>query len=303
MKNISKYAKKVFTLSLVGMLTVGVFSSNASANLKVNQKDLKGLKALLLQNDNSKIAEKLLDKNGKQAATGKYANTTPDGKVQWNVEKEYKLSFTDGKGISQNTTLDGKKVSFPMEFSALGQKYAEFANVDFSKFNKDMIPIIVENTKHKMKMLITDTEIEKDDILIALGYKQKVILADLYEEVRNMIGVAIDKNDKKIMGLLSRVWGMTNKSDLKVNGIGVGNTFNEMYAKFGTPGIIKIVKMEKSVYTIVGYYYLDKNANLWAAFFANNDKIFINKKFINTKPNVITEASIFCYTNNNIVKN
>ena len=38
--------------------------------LKVNQKDLKGIKTLLLQNDNSKITESLLDKNGKQSATG-----------------------------------------------------------------------------------------------------------------------------------------------------------------------------------------------------------------------------------------
>ena len=85
-----------------------------------------------------------------------------------------------------------------MEFPVLGQKYAEFANVDFSKLNKDMIPIIVENTKNKTKMLIVDTELEKDDISKDMGYKQKVILADLYEEVRNMIGVAIDTNDKKI---------------------------------------------------------------------------------------------------------
>ena len=171
MKNISKFTKKIFALSLVGILTVGVFTANASANLKVNHKDREGLKALILQSGNSKITEKLLDKNGKQSATGRYANTTPDGKVKWNVEKEYKLSFTDAEGISKNITLDGKKVSFPMEFSVLGQKYAEFANVDFSKFKQDMIPIIVENTKNKMKMLITDTEIEKDDILIAMEYK------------------------------------------------------------------------------------------------------------------------------------
>ena len=294
MKNISKYAKKIFALSLVGMLTVGVFTANANANLKVNHKDREGLKALLLQNGNSKIAEKLLDKNGKQSATGRYANKTPDGKVKWNVENEYKISFTDADGISKNITLDGKKVSFPMEFSVLGQKYAEFANVDFSKLNKDMIPIIVENTKNKTKMLIVDTELE---ISKDMGYKEKVIFADIYEEVRNMIGVAIDTDDKKIMGLLSRAWGMTNKSDLKVNGIGLGNTFNEMYARFGTPGIIKIVKMRNSVYTMVGYYYLDKNANLWVVFFSNNDKISINKKYVKTKPNVITEVIITCNTN------
>ena len=296
MKNISKYAKKIFALSLVGILTVGVFTANANANLKVNQKDLKGLKTLLLQNYNSKIAEKLIDKNGKQSATGRYANTTPDGKVQWNVEKEYKLSFTDADGISKNITLDGKKVSFPMEFPVLGQKYAEFANVDFSKFKQDMIPIIVENTKNKMKMTIIDSVDKEDTTLIDMGYKQKSLMVDFYEEGKNMIGVTIDTNDKKIMGFFSGGAGIS-KRELKVNGIGVGNTFNEMYAKFGTPVRVQKIKMEKSVYTIVTYVYVDEKGNMWDAYFANKDKIYINKKYVKTKPNVITEVIITCNTN------
>ena len=297
MKNISKYAKKIFALSLVAMLTVGVFTANANANLKVNHKDREGLKALLLQNDNSKIAEKLIDKNGKQSATGRYANATPDGKVQWNVEKEYKLSFTDAEGISKNITLDGKKVSFPMEFSVLGQKYAEFANVDFSKFKQDMIPIIVENTKNKMKMTIIDSVDKEDTTLIDMGYKQKSLMVDFYEEGKNMIGVTIDTNDKKIMGFVSGGAGIS-KRELKVNGIGVGNTFNEMYAKFGTPVRVQKIKMEKSVYTIVTYVYVDEKGNMWDAYFANKDKIYINKKYVKTKPNVITEVFITCNTNN-----
>ena len=295
MKNISKFTKKIFALSLVGILTVGVFTANASANLKVNHKDREGLKALILQSGNSKIAEKLLDKNGKQSATGRYANTTPDGKVKWNVENEYKISFTDADGISKNITLDGKKVSFPMKFSVLGQKYAEFANVDFSKFNKEMIPIIVENTKNKMKMTIIDSVDKEDTTLIDMGYKQKSLMVDFYEEGKNMIGVTIDTNDKKIMGFFSGGAGIS-KRELKVNGIGVGNTFNEMYAKFGTPVRVQIVKTE-NVHTIIAYVYLDEKGNKWEAYFANDDKIYINKRYVKTKPNVITEAGVFCYTN------
>jgi len=296
MKNISKFTKKIFALSLVGILTVGVFTANASANLKVNHKDREGLKALILQSGNSKIAEKLLDKNGKQSATGRYANTTPDGKVKWNVENEYKISFTDAEGISKNITLDGKKVSFPMKFSVLGQKYAEFADVDFSKLNKDMIPIIVENTKNNMKMTIIDSVDKEDNTLIDMGYKQKSLMVDFYEEGKNMIGVTIDTNDKKIMGFFSGGAGIS-KRELKVNGIGVGNTFNEMYAKFGSPVEVQIVKMEKSVYTIIAYVYLDEKGNMWDAYFANKDKIYINKKYVKTKPNVITEVLITCNTN------
>ena len=278
------------------MLTLGVFSANANANLKVNQKNVEGVKALILQSENLKIAEKLLDKNGKQSATGRYANTTPDGKVKWNVENEYKLSFTDAEGISKNITLDGKKVSFPMKFSVLGQKYAEFADVDFSKLNKDMIPIIVENTKNNMKMTIIDSVDKEDNTLIDIGYKQKSLMVDFYEEGKNMIGVTIDTNDKKIMGFFSGGAGIS-KRELKVNGIGVGNTFNEMYAKFGTPVRVQKIKMEKSVYTIVTYVYVDEKGNMWDAYFANKDKIYINKKYVKTKPNVITEVLITCNTN------
>jgi len=295
MKNIAKLNKKIFALSLVGILTVGVFTANASANLKVNHKDREGLKALILQSGNSKIAEKLLDKNGKQSATGRYANTTPDGKVKWNVENEYKISFTDAEGISKNITLDGKKVSFPMKFSVLGQKYAEFADVDFSKLNKDMIPIIVENTKNNMKMTIIDSVDKEDNTLIDMGYKQKSLMVDFYEEGKNMIGVTIDTNDKKIMGFFSGGAGIS-KRELKVNGIGVGNTFNEMYAKFGTPVKVQIVKTE-NVHTIIAYVYLDEKGNKWEAYFANDDKIYINKRYVKTKPNVITEVFITCNTN------
>lgn len=295
MKNISKFAKKVFTLSLAAMLTLGVFSANANANLKVNQKDVEGVKALILQSENLKIAEKLLDKNGNQSATGRYANTTPDGKVKWNEEKEYKVSFTDADGISKNITLDGKKVSFPMKFSVLGQKYAEFADVDFSKLNKDMIPIIVENTKNNMKMTIIDSVDKEDNTLIDMGYKQKSLMVDFYEEGKNMIGVTIDTNDKKIMGFFSGGAGIS-KRELKVNGIGVGNTFNEMYAKFGTPVKVQIVKTE-NVHTIIAYVYLDEKGNKWEAYFANDDKIYINKRYVKTKPNVITEVFITCNTN------
>ena len=182
-----------------------------------------------------------------------------------------------------------------MKFSVLGQKYAEFADVDFSKLNKDMIPIIVENTKNNMKMTIIDSVDKEDNTLIDMGYKQKSLMVDFYEEGKNMIGVTIDTNDKKIMGFFSGGAGIS-KRELKVNGIGVGNTFNEMYAKFGTPVKVQIVKTE-NVHTIIAYVYLDEKGNKWEAYFANDDKIYINKRYVKTKPNVITEVFITCNTN------
>ena len=83
MKNISKYAKKIFTLSLVGMLTVGVFTACSKTGLKIINDENK-VKALLYQDGNLKISDEILDRNGIQSATGRYLNTSPDGKINWN---------------------------------------------------------------------------------------------------------------------------------------------------------------------------------------------------------------------------
>ena len=69
-----------------------------------------------------------------------------------------------------------------------------------------------------------------------------------------------------------------------------------MYAKFGTPVKVQIVKTE-NVHTIIAYVYLDEKGNKWEAYFANDDKIYINKRYVKTKPNVITEVFITCNTN------
>ena len=92
--------------------------------------------------------------------------------------------------------------------------------------------------------------------------------------------------------------GIISKRDLKINGIGVGSTFNEMYAKFGTPAIVQKFKMQKDAYTTVGYQHLDKNGNMWFAYFSSYDNIIFNKKYVKTKPNVIAAVNIYCYTNN-----
>ena len=89
MKKFSQFSKKIFTLSLAGILAFGVFTANANANLKVIPRDLNALKTLFQQKGNYKTPASILDKNGKQSATGRYANKTPDGKVQWSVEKDF----------------------------------------------------------------------------------------------------------------------------------------------------------------------------------------------------------------------
>ncbi|EFM40081.1 hypothetical protein HMPREF0379_0124 [[Eubacterium] yurii subsp. margaretiae ATCC 43715] len=286
MKNISKFTKKIFVLSLVGMLTLGVFSSNANAEMKITTKNENAIKSLLLQKGIYTLPNQILDRYGKQSATGRYANKTPDGKVQWNVEKDYKLKGNGNIKISQNITLDGKKIALPMTLSSLGQKYAEFANVDYSKLDSSMAPIIIENTKNKVKMMIIAAEKLKTD-------GKKVAIGELFADGKHKLGVIINQSKNNIVGIQTNNFVFSSERDLKINGIGVGNTFNEMYAKFGMPVDVEKDNFEDTYNeTKVSYGYMDENNQSYAVRFTHVDKKFDGKNFIKTKPNVITAVAI-----------
>jgi hypothetical protein len=286
MKNISKYAKKIFVLSLVGMLTVGVFSSNANAEMKITTKNENAIKAVVLQKGNYIMPNQILDRYGKQSATGRYANATPDGKVLWNVEKDYKLKGNGNIKVSQNITLDGKKIALPMTLSSLGQKYAEFANVDYTKLDSSMTPIIIENTKNKVKMLILAAEKLNAD-------GKKIVIGEFFADGKHKLGITIKVDKNNIVGIDTNTFVFSSERDLKINGIGVGNTFNEMYAKFGMPVNVEKDNFEDTYNeTKVSYGYMDENNQFYAVRFIHVDKKFDGKNFIKTKPNVITAVEI-----------
>ena len=296
MKKLSQFSKKICTLSLVSILAFGVFTANANANLKVIPRDLNALKTLFQQQGNYKTPASILDKNGKQSATGRYANKTPDGKVQWNVEKNFEDVSPKAEEISKNITLDDKKITLPMTFSDLGEQYAEFNNVDFSKLNNDMAPIIIENTKNKMNMLILN--IDAMPMNATMGFDQEAVIVDLLGGGTHKISVGINLKDKKILSIGTNGASFSSERNLKVNDIGVGNTFNEMYAKFGNP--VKIQKNEMGHYTdtMAMYAYTDEKGNMYGAYFVHSDKKFDGTNYIKTKPNVITAVNVLYFSNN-----
>ena len=183
-----------------------------------------------------------------------------------------------------------------MTFSNLGGQYAEFKNVDFSKLNNDKAPFIIENTKTKMKMLVFDAEgmpMNSD-----MGFDQEAIIVELLGGGKHKIGVSINPKDKKIIGLNTNGGSFSSERDLKINGIGIGSTFNEMYAKFGNPIKIQKSSLDKYTDTMVVYGHIDEKANIYGAYFVHSDKKFDGKNYIKTKPNVITAVNIFYLSNN-----
>ena len=296
MKKLSQFSKKIFTLLLMAMFAFGLLAGCSSSNLKVIPKDMDALKSLLKEKGNFNVHEDILDENGEQEATGIYADTTPDGKVNWNEENDYETVSPKAEEISKNITLDDKKITLPMTFSDLGEQYAEFNNVDFSKLNNNMAPIIIENTKNKMNMLILN--IDAMPMNATMGFDQEAVIVDLLGGGTHKISVGINLKDKKILSIGTNGASFSSEKDLKINGIGVGNTFNEMYAKFGNP--VKIQKNEMGHYTdtMAMYAYTDEKGNMYGAYFVHSDKKFDGKNYIKTKPNVITAVNIFYLSNN-----
>jgi hypothetical protein len=296
MKKLSQFSKKIFTLLLVGMLALGVLVGCSSSNLKVIPKDIDALKSLLKEKGNFKVSESILDENSDQEATGIYADTTPDGKVNWNEENDYETVSPKAEEISKNITLEDKEITLPMTFSDLGEQYAEFNNVDFSKLNNDMAPIIIENTKNKMNMLILN--IDAMPMNATMGFDQEAVIVDLLGGGTHKISVGINLKDKKILSIGTNGASFSSERNLKVNDIGVGNTFNEMYAKFGNP--VKIQKNEMGHYTdtMAMYAYTDEKGNMYGAYFVHSDKKFDGTNYIKTKPNVITAVNVLYFSNN-----
>lgn len=296
MKKLSQFSKKIFTLLLMAMFAFGLLAGCSSSNLKVIPKDMDALKSLLKEKGNFNVHEDIVDENGDQEATGIYADTTPDGKVNWNEENDYETVSPKAEEISKNITLDDKKITLPMTFSDLGEQYAEFNNVDFSKLNNDMAPIIIENTKNKMNMLILN--IDAMPMNATMGFDQEAVIVDLLGGGTHKISVGINLKDKKIITLSTNGASFSSEKDLKINGIGVGNTFNEMYAKFGNP--VKIQKNEMGHYTdtMAMYAYTDEKGNMYGAYFVHSDKKFDGTNYIKTKPNVITAVNVLYFSNN-----
>ena len=131
-----------------------------------------------------------------------------------------------------------------------------------------------------------------------LGFDQEALIVDLFGGGTHKIGVGINLKDKKILSIGTNGASFSSERNLKVNDIGVGNTFNEMYAKFGNP--VKIQKNEMGHYTdtMAMYAYTDEKGNMYGAYFVHSDKKFDGTNYIKTKPNVITAVNVLYFSNN-----
>ncbi|EFM40082.1 hypothetical protein HMPREF0379_0125 [[Eubacterium] yurii subsp. margaretiae ATCC 43715] len=269
---------------------------SSEAKFKVTEKaDVEAVKLVFEAKDLSKEKRQFIieDKNKKQAATGKYANATPDGKAKWNVQKGVVNGNTPiAEKMFSNISLDGKKITLPMDFKDLGGEFAGLAKFDFTKINEDMSPLIIENEVNKTKLFFLVVMLTGADNVT--GVSKVLTTVDVIKNESFAIGVNINPANKKITGLNGRNGNLIlSEKDLKVDGIGVGSTFNEMYAKFGNPGMIIPVRdgLNDGVIAMYGCTNKDKSKT-YVIMFEHTNKVFTAKGYENTKANVITSVSV-----------
>jgi hypothetical protein len=240
----------------------------------------------------SEEREKILKDDG-QTSTGKYADITPDKKVRWDKDNfSYNQSKSKVKDIFNKISFNGKKISVPISFDDLGDEYKEFSKVDFSIINESMKKVSIENIKNKYKFFAIYVEGSTDEK--ANIKTEPFISVDVMRGDEYIAELYLDVKDNTISKLSSEYAGTLSSSDIRVDGIGVGNTFNEMYAKLGTPESVFTFKDHKSVI----YSYLDDLGNTYSIEFLHYNKLttaFVQNNFIyiETKPNIITSVKIY----------
>ena len=295
MKKLSKKSciSAIVSLAMVFSMTA---CQSSEAKFKVTEKaDVEAVKLVFEAKDLSKEKRQSIieDKAKKQATTGKYANATPDGKAKWNVQKGVVNGNTPiAEKMFSKITLDGKNIALPMDFNKLGAEFAGLGKFDFTKINEDMSPLIIENEVNKTKLFFLVVMLTGADNVP--GVSKVLTTVDVIKNDSFAIGVDINPANKKITGLNGRNGNLIlSEKDLKVDGIGVGSTFNEMYAKFGNPGMIIPVRdgLNDGVIAMYGCTNKDKSKT-YVIMFEHTNEVFTAKGYENTKPNVITSVSV-----------
>ena len=231
-----------------------------------------------------KYDEVFENKDNKQSATGKYADETPDCIVNWkDAKSEYYRLTPIVNDMFKKITLDGKKITFPMSFAQLGEEFRDFKNGDYKSLTDNDSPITFKDSNNNTLY------IGKLDPYPKLP-KWNVFMSLLDNENNFLIGLELNMQNNDIQGLNNSM--LLSTKELKVDGIGVGNTFNEMYEKFGKPNIIS--SSENGEITTVVYSDMDDKKNNYVIAFKHRTKIDNpkTKQQQDTKANVITDVSI-----------
>lgn len=180
----------------------------------------------------------------------KYSDFTKDKLLRWDTVGTWQNDNTISK-LNDVPTLyiNDKEVNFPINFSFFGDEFAPFDHYDFTKISNnlkedDAFMIKSKNTSAFIHGMIDESD-GKNLFLLLYNKNSKFIAC-----------VCLNPKTFKIVGLVNHYYGLS-PYNFKINKIGVGSTFNEVYEKFSTPDMINITDSTK----IISYHYIDLNNN------------------------------------------
>ena len=173
-----------------------------------------------------------------------------------------------------------------MTFEDLGKGYKDFENIDYIKISEQKQPFIIKNTKNNYYIKVVNVELIHNDGHTEDAFEKYI---DVYNKEHFIIQLTAESRTKKIYGLETQGFdSYFAKADLRVDNIGVGNTFNEMYAKFGEPSMAFLSGKGRCVV----YQGVNKQGNIYTISFYSKS-IKEGKDTIYSKPNVITDIEIY----------
>lgn len=205
--------------------------------------------------------------NGERQKTdGKYATVTKDGLVRWDQENKQYEQTPQVMEMMKKVTVDGIPVSLPMQFediTKINPDYKKLTSIDCKKIIKDggMEDIEDKKTGYYFGNVMRIDEYKED----------KNIFLSIYTPSITTLVLDIDLVREHIQGLSNEGFRSFCQSDIRVDGIGRGNTFNEMYEKFGIP---ESVYDDGSIGMRIIYYYENKEENKsYIIMFINNQSM------------------------------
>ena len=281
-----------FLILVATFINTGIYSIHSQSPISI-ERAIYGAEYI----DKIKLSEKmeklLINKDKSQAATGRYSNITADKKIQWNKNSDDYNFDLEKKDMFEKITINNKKITFPLTITDLSNDYKDFNSVDYTKIKSVLKKLEIKNIKNNYifyASYVSGIVDSKAELNIEPSINIDVVKGNEY-----IMNIFLNPKDKNIEQFsTSDLGGVLGTADIRVDNIGVGNTFNEMYTKFGKP---------TSVYnafgiTSVRYSYIDSNKNYYSVDFTHEPKLInglIRKnKYVElpTKPNVITEIRI-----------
>ena len=238
MNNIIKTRKQLswrhFILLGLAILTLGGCSANQQAAttngvvLEEITNDLRDIDEYVVLDylDYSKI---LVDANNTYANDPRYANQTPDGLIDWR-ERYEGAEREDLPQLLQQVTVNGRAIQFPLSFAELDANFAAFDTMDLRNLKEENLTLTFKNNENGYMARFSDDE---GGPWLANIVKEDVKEINVYFREGN-------GSKYNIIGLDTTVEYFVTTYDLRIAGIGIGNTFNEMYVALGQPTLVVV---------------------------------------------------------------